>query len=228
LLCDHDEMSAGGSTRSPAAGRLTWGAVALRAGVLLPLWLLVVPIAAWFLGLVGRLGEIDAWETTAVVFGPVVLVTSLLLRRTRRRRLWLYVTGVLAVLLVFGLPIWATPGEHRLDRVERRVPGPPGGLLIGRDFAGDSWCSGGCPKNLRFYAVDDAAASVRAVDLWAGTHGWHRATLDEGGRLGGWCRGDYSLDAYQEEGPWAQPLVVLRPTPPDAEVVVIRVGANCW
>jgi hypothetical protein len=218
-------MSAGAATRKPAAGRSR--GTGAKVGALLLLWLLVVPVTAWFLGLVGRLGEIDAWRTTAVVFAPIVALTWLLLRRTSRRRLWLYVAGVLSVLLVFGLPIVATPGEHRLDRAARRVPGPPGGLLVGTDFSGNAWCWQGCPKNLRFYAVDDAATAVRAVDVWAGTHGWHRATLDSGGRLGGWCRGDYSLDAVEETGPWAKPLVVLRPTPAGAETVVVIVGASC-
>ena len=199
----------------------------MRIAALLLLWLLLVPCISILMALSGALGAVAAWRVTAVVFLPLVPLTWLLVRRTQHRRWMLTLAGVLALGLVFGLPAWATPGPERLARAERDVPGPPGGVLIGRDSEGNDWCFQGCPERLRYYAVHDAETAVAQTEDWARSHGWERATLDEGGIDGGWCRGDFSLRVHQVTGPWAKPTFPIRGAPRETETVIVSVGANC-
>jgi len=210
-----------------ARTRLSGWALTVRIAALVMMWLVMVPCIAVVMALYGVLGAVAAWRVTAVVFLPLFPLTWLLVRRMRQRRRMLLLAGALVVGLVFGLPAWATPGPERLARAESEVAGPEGGVLIGRDFEGDDWCWQGCPKRLRYYAVPDAVRAVGKMESWAQEHGWERATLDQGGIDGGWCRGDFSLLVHEATGPYAKPVFPIREAPTGTETVIVPVGANC-
>lgn len=225
-MCAMERGESGSLTREEPTQLSEW-TLTVRIAALVVMWLLLVPCIAFLMALSGALGAVAAWRVTVAVFLPLIPLTWLMVRRMRHRRWMLTLAGVLAVGLVFGLPAWATPGPERLALAERDVPGPAGAVLIGRGSEGNDWCLQGCSRRLRYYAVPDAEKAVTQMEDWAQQHGWERATLDVGGIDGGWCRGDFSLLAYQVTGPWARPTFPIRVAPPHTETVIVSLGANC-
>lgn len=205
-----------------ALRRLGW----VRGIALAAVWVLLVPVGIAFLGLTNLIGTSNGWRYSLLTLGPAVPLTWLIVRGTRHWRRWLTASLAVTAFLVIWLPATATPDWYRLAQQVDATPAPPNSVYLGRDLAGNELCFQGCPQLRLYYAVPSAEAAVNWVNDWAAQQGWTRATLDQGARNAGWCKGNFSLltDSTSDTD---VPLVPEREPPVGTERMWVRVGSNC-
>ncbi|WP_156399751.1 hypothetical protein [Phycicoccus sp. Soil748] len=204
---------------------LTRGGRVARVVGLVALWAVWVVVATAWLVLSGVAGEAGAWRWSAVAYVPLALPTWGLVRRLRHRRPVAVGMALVIWLLVWGVPAQATPGFGRVEAFADEWGAPPGATFLGQTSEGNDWCFGdGCPTVVRYYAVDDAAGAVSAVDARLRTEGWQPRGLAHGPA---WCKGDFHVSAWKPPATWGPVGAHVAPVPPGAEVVELRVGANC-
>lgn len=208
-----DTQVAGRSAESRTAPPLpTWARVVLVA-LLVVMWLAWFFLAFFVLNFTGVAGDFGGWRWAAVAFVPILIPTWLLTRRLGRPRVSLAVSAVLVGLLVWGVTAGATPSFARVTEFAESLA-PEGSQYLGDEWEGNEWCfSDGCPTVVRYYAVTDADAVVKAVT----------STLERQGPA--LCKGDYNVRIERAgNGPTRFDVAKV---PVGMEGVRMRVGARC-
>jgi len=160
-----------------------------QVGALVLIWLVWVPVAELVLVFFGLSGQEQGWMWVAALLLPLVGVTWLCTLGLPHHRGITAVGAVVLLAVGAATAASATPDDERVWKVMQAVPAPSG-QLVDEDSSGSSWCTWGCPEQLRTYAVADSATSVEELRRSLPRAGWGAHGDAEDLR---WCRSDFGL-----------------------------------
>lgn len=211
------EATGPGAVPASRPRSVRWGA---RVVGLLAVWLVWVVVSAAVLVLTGTAGRDGGWAWAVLALAPLVLVTWLILRPTKRP-VAVVVTAVVAIVLLgAGVYAVAPASLERVDRISRDLPVPADAVELTVVAIPSDWCLQGCSRVERVYAVPDAAEALVALETALQEHGWVQVSHR-------WCRGtSFSVQATRVSPD--DPVFAARPGPRAGEQAIsVTATAGC-